>query len=180
MMDRRDERRLVLAAQAGDHDAFASLLAANRGGIRVHAWRISRRNRQLCEELEQLATIGFWNAVKRHDGSTPLWALASHYVRGAMLDALRRQKRSGILPQPGLETLTEAEHPTDRPAAAIDEQLDAAAILATLDGRDRQLLVDHHAGRSKHAIAADQQVSVTTCYNRIHALHRLLRERYAA
>jgi len=82
----RQERDLVIAAEAGDEDACRKLVAAFLPAIAALADRFRRSVGVELQELLQEGVAGLLVAARRYDPKlkTPFWAYASFWVRKAM------------------------------------------------------------------------------------------------
>jgi RNA polymerase primary sigma factor len=91
----RQERDLVIAADAGDEDACRQLVAAFRPAIAGLAVRFPRSTGVEVQELMQEGVAGLLVAAHRYDPKlkTPFWAYASYWVRKAMQELVAQLGR---------------------------------------------------------------------------------------
>ena len=85
-LDPADERRLIVAGQAGDDAARAELLEAFRPLVESIASRYDKEDRVGRGELVKAGGLGLVRALERYDpvNGTPFWPYASWWVRQAV------------------------------------------------------------------------------------------------
>ena len=81
-----DERRLIVAGQAGDDAARTELLEAFGPLVDSIARRYDKEDRVGHGELVEAGGLGFVRALERYDPEygTPFWSYASWWVRQAV------------------------------------------------------------------------------------------------
>lgn len=108
---KEDEWQLIQQAAKGDGRAFEKLLTAYRRRVRSIAAEFASRGTSAfipTEDLVQEGEIGLWSAVQRYDvrGGASFITYAATRIRGAMLDALRRnssRSRASIVSEQAIE-----------------------------------------------------------------------------
>lgn len=142
---REEERALVLAAQAGDEPAFASL-------VRLHqqrAYAVARAIAATHEDAEDAVQDGFlhaYRALDRFRPDQPFGAWLHRIVANAALDLARRRKVRAAEELP--DTVAS---PFRDPAEASDLRSRLGAALARLGERQRAVIVLHDVEGFKHA-----------------------------
>jgi RNA polymerase primary sigma factor len=91
----RQERDLVIAAEAGDEDACRKLVAAFLPAIAALAIRFPNSMGVESQELIQEGVAGLLVAARRYDPKlkTPFWAYASYWVRKSMQELVAELAR---------------------------------------------------------------------------------------
>jgi RNA polymerase sigma-70 factor (ECF subfamily) len=142
---REEERGLVLAAQAGDEAAFASL-------VRLHqqrAYAVARAIAATHEDAEDAVQDGFlhaYRALDRFRPDQPFGAWLHRIVANAALDLARRRKVRAAEELPD-----SVASPFRDPAEASDLRSRLGAALARLGERQRAVIVLHDVEGFKHA-----------------------------
>ena len=87
-LDPADERRLIVAGQAGDEVARAELLEAFGPLVDSIASRYDKSDRVGRGELVKAGRLGLVRALGRYDPEygTPFWSYASWWIRQAVQD----------------------------------------------------------------------------------------------
>jgi DNA-directed RNA polymerase sigma subunit (sigma70/sigma32) len=90
VLEPASERRLVLAAQAGDDAAWSELLDALRPSIGAMALHYADEGSERHLALVHEGGKGLLRALDRYgpDSATPFWAYASWWVRQAIQSAV--------------------------------------------------------------------------------------------
>jgi RNA polymerase sigma-70 factor (ECF subfamily) len=142
---REEERGLVLAAQAGNELAFASL-------VRLHqqrAYAVARAIAATHEDAEDAVQDGFlhaYRALDRFRPDQPFGAWLHRIVANAALDLARRRKVRAAEELPD-----SVASPFRDPAEASDLRSRLGAALARLGERQRAVIVLHDVEGFKHA-----------------------------
>ena len=140
-----DQRHLLLAAQAGDEDAFRQLIEPYRHALDVHCYRMLG-SAQDAEDLAQETLLRAWRAIGRFEPRAQVQTWLYRIATNACLDELDRRRRR---PQPldpfPDQPSDEAAAPTYDPEAryAIREGMELALLRAIqeLPGRQRAVLI---------------------------------------
>jgi RNA polymerase sigma-70 factor (ECF subfamily) len=162
---------LVIRAQRGDEEAFASLAAAVGGRLHAVAYRILR-DFGLAEDATQQALLNIWRDLPqlrdpaRFDAWSYRLLLRACYAEG------QRARRS----TPSLRLL-----PTDQPAAPEDlstivnrDQLERGFRRLSIDHR-AVMVLHHYLGMTLDEVADTLGVPVGTVRSRLHHAMRGLR-----
>jgi RNA polymerase sigma-70 factor (ECF subfamily) len=143
--DAAEERRLVLAAQSGDSDAFAGLVRRHQR----RAYAVARSIVLSHDDAEDAVQEGFLHAFRALDRFRPEQAFGAwlhRIVANAALDVARRRKVRDA------DELPESLASPHRDPAEADELRDRlTAALATLGERQRAVIVLHDVEGYKHA-----------------------------
>lgn len=140
-----EERGLVLAAQAGDHVAFAGLVRRHQR----RAYAVARAivlSHDDAEDAVQEAFLHAFRALERFRPEQAFGAWLHRIVANAALDIARRRKVRDADELP--ETLSS---PHKDPAEASELRARLARALATLGERQRAVIVLHDVEGYKHA-----------------------------
>lgn len=143
--DQAAERALVLAAQAGDHEAFAGLVRRHQR----RAYAVARAIVLSHDDAEDAVQEGFLHAFRALDRFRPEQAFGAwlhRIVANAALDIARRRKVRDADELP--ETLAS---PHRDPAEADELRARLARALDTLSARQRAVIVLHDVEGFKHA-----------------------------
>jgi RNA polymerase sigma-70 factor (ECF subfamily) len=141
------ERALVLAAQAGEAQAFAGL-------VRVHqrrAYAVARAIVLTHEDAEDAVQEGFLHAYRALDRFRPEQAFGAwlhRIVANAALDIARRRK---VRDADELPETVASPRPTRDPAEAGELRLRLRNALGGLGARQRAVIVLHDVEGFKHA-----------------------------
>jgi RNA polymerase sigma-70 factor (ECF subfamily) len=144
-----DQRQLLLAAQAGDEDAFRQLIEPYRHALDVHCYRMLG-SAQDAEDLAQETLLRAWRAIGRFEPRAQIQTWLYRIATNACLDELDRRRRrpqplDPFPDQPSNEASNEAAAPTYDPEAryAIREGMELALLRAIqeLPGRQRAVLI---------------------------------------
>jgi RNA polymerase sigma-70 factor (ECF subfamily) len=144
-----DQRQLLLAAQAGDEDAFRQLIEPYRHALDVHCYRMLG-SAQDAEDLAQETLLRAWRAIGRFEPRAQIQTWLYRIATNACLDELDRRRRrpqplDPFPDQPSNEASNEAAAPTHDPEAryAIREGMELALLRAIqeLPGRQRAVLI---------------------------------------
>lgn len=179
MDDALRDRRDVLAARAGDRDAFARLV--DHYARRVHD--LARRMLRNDHEAEDVAQQAFWNAwraLERFDAERPFrnWLLriTSNLCRNRL--AARRRSRE-LPPRGGEEPLPEAVAPSEAAPADLSPERVRRAIEALPERYRLPVILHYVQNLPLQAIAEITEAPVATVKTWLHrgraALGDLLR-----
>jgi RNA polymerase sigma-70 factor (ECF subfamily) len=171
---------LLKKAQAGDHQAFAALVADARPRALAVALKVLR-NPDDAEDAVQDAFLKVWRYLGRFEGRASFSTWIHRIVMNASLDLVRRQSCRP-------EAHTESEEATDRKAAepaheetpehALAEAQTSAIVrtaLASLSPPHRQALtLREFEDRSYEEIAVASKVPIGTVMSRLHHARRKL------
>jgi RNA polymerase sigma-70 factor (ECF subfamily) len=141
---RAEERRLVIAAQRGDRDAFGALVRAHQR----RAYGVARSIVMTHEDAEDAVQEGFLHAYRALDRfltTQPFGAWLHRIVANAALDLTRRRRvrEADALP----ENLALGSFD---PAEASDLRTRLKAGLAALSDRQRAVIVLHDIQGFRH------------------------------
>ena len=129
--DRRDDRQLVAAAQAGDARALDTLLRRHYDRVHAVCRRIAGSSRD-ADDAAQEAMISIVRGLPRFDGRSQFSTWVYRIATNAALDELRRRKRRPALRVVGDDET--APEPTDPLAERVVEAVvDRLAIDDALD-----------------------------------------------
>ena len=140
-----DQRLLLIAAQAGDENAFRQLIEPYRHALDVHCYRMLG-SAQDAEDLVQETLLRAWRAIGRFEPRAQLQTWLYRIATNACLDELERRHRrpEPLDPFPD-QPSDEAAAPTYDPEAryAIREGMELALLRAIqeLPGRQRAVLI---------------------------------------
>jgi RNA polymerase sigma-70 factor, ECF subfamily len=167
------ERELILRAQAGDSQAFASLVRTHQ----QRAYAVARSVLLAHEDAEDAVQEGFlhaYRALARFLPDQPFGAWLHRIVSNAALDLARRRKV-----RDADELMETVASPFRDPAEQDELHRRLRESLATLPTRQRSVLVLHDVEGYKHAeIGAMLGIPEGTARSDLHharaALRRLL------
>ncbi len=174
-MHKKPLKELVIAAQEGDRQAFAEIVARFKDNAHARAYHVLR-DHQLAEDAVQEAFAeAFLNLDKlREPAAFPGW------FKRVVIKRIDRLIRGKKLPMTSLETA----HQT--PATDIDpgEDLDAADTAATMQGvidylpdHERDVARQYYfEGKSQKEIADELGLPVTTIKKRLYASRQRLKK----
>src|SRR5688500_7895352 len=91
-----DEAELLTAAQEGDEDAFATLVAAHRPALHAHCYRMLGSVPD-AEDALQEALLRAWKGLPRFEGRSALQSWLYKIATNACLKAIERRP-SRVLP----------------------------------------------------------------------------------
>jgi RNA polymerase sigma-70 factor, ECF subfamily len=140
-----DQRTLLIAAQAGNENAFRQLIEPYRHALDVHCYRMLG-SAQDAEDLVQETLLRAWRAVGRFEPRAQFQTWLYRIATNACLDELERRHRrpEPLDPFPD-QPSDEAAAPTYDPEAryAIREGMELALLRAIqeLPGRQRAVLI---------------------------------------
>ena len=140
-----DQRLLLIAAQAGDENAFRQLIEPYRHALDVHCYRMLG-SAQDAEDLAQETLLRAWRAIGRFEPRAQLQTWLYRIATNACLDELERRHRrpEALDPFPD-QPSDEAAAPTYDPEAryAIREGMELALLRAIqeLPGRQHAVLI---------------------------------------
>ncbi len=140
-----DQRILLIAAQAGDEQAFRRLVEPYRRALELHCYRILGSAHD-AEDLAQEALLRAWRGLERFEPRVQFQTWLYRIATNACLDEVERRPRrpEPVDPFPDLP-YDAAAPPTYDPAAryAIREGMELALVRAIqeLPGRQRAVLI---------------------------------------
>ena len=135
MADARTEAELVARAQAGDRDAFATLVGRYQQPIGGYVWRLTG-DRELAQDLTQETFLHAFRAIRSTQPDLLLSPWLYRIATNLVYDYFRRRRRFGLLPLPI------AEPGPDLGDWTGVEQTDAVwRALASLTSRERAVLL---------------------------------------
>jgi RNA polymerase sigma-70 factor (ECF subfamily) len=173
---------LLARAQAGDHQAFAALVAEARPRALAVAVKVLR-NPDDAEDAVQDAFFKVWRYLGRFEGRSSFSTWIHRIVMNASLDLLRRQSCRP-------ETHVESEDPTEsRTPEPIDEEtpedtlaeaqtgaLVRSALQALSPLHRQALTLREFEDQSYEEIAQSSQIPIGTVMSRLHHARRKLAE----
>ena len=166
---------MIRRAQAGDHDAFESLVSAAYERLFGIAYRILR-NREAAEDATQDAIVRCWRDLRGLREPDRFEAWLHRLLVNACRDLARRGRRR---PQPAFGD------PIDMPAMTDDyrqladhDELERAFAALPADQRIA-LVLTHYVGYSAPELARILDVPTGTVYSRLHYGTRAMREALA-
>lgn len=182
MPDDADERTLVLAAQAGDGEAFAALVRSRQSLVAaVVASRVKERS-----DVEDLVQEVFIRAWKRLDGLQDPERFGGWLARIAVNASLDYRRRKKVRPVVTSLDADDAPQPAgDGPAedhelVVFEEHGRVMEALESLDPRSRRaVLLRFHEGLPVKEVAARLGDSPPAVAMRLTRALRALRERLA-
>jgi RNA polymerase sigma-70 factor (ECF subfamily) len=165
------EQNLLLQAQAGDHRAFAELVARHDDRLRALARRVLRDPDRVDDALQEAYLKAFRGLGRfRADCSVATWLYRITY--NACLDELRRR--------PVLVTSdaqVDVACPATGPAEAAVAKLEAAAVLARLGPEIRATVVlVHGLGFDYEDAASALNVPIGTIASRLNRVRSRARQ----
>jgi RNA polymerase sigma-70 factor (ECF subfamily) len=143
--DRRDDRELLAAHVAGDHDAFAEIVRRHRDRLWAVALRTTGDPDDAADALQEALISAFRRAASfRGDAQVTTWM--HRIVVNACLDRMRRRRTHATEPLPDDEDrLSAIAGAVDADATdaveASERRTDVMAALATLPDEQRAALV---------------------------------------
>jgi RNA polymerase sigma-70 factor (ECF subfamily) len=175
-----DEAALVAAAQAGDPDAFATIVRLHQRTVYGVAWGLTR-NAHDADDLAQETFVRAWQALSRFRTGEPLKPWLTRIAVNLAYSLFRRRKRR---PEAALEPLAEAGKQWaagEDPAEEFAEQERAVR----LDAAFAELSEDHRAilvlrvveEMSYEEIATTLEIAVGTVMSRLSRARAELRAR---
>jgi len=171
---------LLKKAQAGDHQAFAALVAEARPRALAVALKVLR-NPDDAEDAVQDAFLKVWRYLSRFEGRASFSTWIHRIVMNASLDLVRRQSCRP-------EAHTESEETTDRKAAepsheetpehslaeAQTSQIVRTALASLSPPHRQALTLREFEDRSYEEIAAASKIPIGTVMSRLHHARRKL------
>jgi RNA polymerase sigma-70 factor, ECF subfamily len=164
---------LVMAAQRGDEEAFATLVVAHGGRLQAVAHRILR-DADLAEDATQQALLQIWKSLPKLRDPARFEAWSYQLLVRACHSEARRMRHWS----PGLR-LAESDGPAIDPAADIANRDQLERAFRTLSVDHRAVVVLHHyLDLTLTEVAAVLGIPVGTAGSRLHyamkALHAAL------
>ena len=164
---------LVMAAQRGDEEAFATLVVVHGGRLQAVAHRILRDG-ELAEDATQQALLRIWKSLPklRDPARFEAWSYQL-LVRACHAEARRMRHWSPAL------RLVETDNPTHDPLAGVADRDQLERAFRTLSVDHRAVVVLHHyLDLSLTEVGAALGIPAGTAGSRLHyamkALHAAL------
>lgn len=160
---------LVMAAQRGDEEAFATLVVAHGGRLQAVAHRILR-DADLAEDATQQALMRIWKSLPtlRDPGRFEAWSYQL-LIRACHAEARRMRHWS-----PSLQ-LVETDAHVDDPVGGIADRDQLERAFQTLSVDHRAVVVLHHyLDMTLKEVAAALGIPVGTASSRLHYATRAL------
>lgn len=165
------DRSLVELAQAGDRDAFASLVRAAGDPCFALAYRILR-DADAAKDAYQEAMIIVWRQLPALRDPERFEAWARRILVNRCYAETRRRSRWSV---PGsVDDLTEPLAPDAAPAVDDRDQLDRAFSLLSVEHR-AVFVLHHHVGLPLVEVARTLDIPEGTARSRLHYAIRALR-----
>jgi len=171
---------LLKKAQAGDHQAFAALVADARPRALAVALKVLR-NPDDAEDAVQDAFLKVWRYLGRFEGRASFSTWIHRIVMNASLDLVRRQS---CRPEAHTESEEASERKSAEPAhdetperslAEAQQNAIVRTALASLSPPHRQALtLREFEDRSYEEIAAVSKIPIGTVMSRLHHARRKL------
>ncbi len=196
-----DETELLAAAQAGDEDAFATLVAAHRPALHAHCYRMLGSVPD-AEDALQEALIRAWRGLPRFQGRSSLRSWLYRIATNACLRAIEGRPTRvlpvdhgpagdphGELDEPLVESVWLGAYPDERlvagdhePGARYEqrESVEVAfvAALQHLPARQRAVLILRDVlGFSGAEVADALDMSAAAVYSALQRAHRAVEQR---
>ncbi|MDQ4053198.1 MAG: sigma-70 family RNA polymerase sigma factor [Actinomycetota bacterium] len=196
-----DETDLLAAAQAGDEDAFATLVAAHRSALHAHCYRMLGSVPD-AEDALQEALIRAWRGLPRFQGRSSLRSWLYRIATNACLRAIEGRPTRvlpvdhgpagdphGELDEPLVESVWLGAYPDERlvagdhePGARYEqrESVEVAfvAALQHLPARQRAVLILRDVlGFSGAEVADALDMSAAAVYSALQRAHRAVEQR---
>jgi len=140
------EGRLVAAARAGSHPAFAELVRRHQQAVRSFL-RKMRADPTEADDAAQEALIAAWRALPRFDGRSSFRSWVCAIAWRKLRDQRRGEARRGARE----DAVASGDEPVRR---TDDERLDALALLSALPDDQRAVAALCLAGDFSHSEAA--------------------------
>ena len=140
------EGRLVAAARAGSHPAFAQLVRTHQQAVRSFL-RKMRADFTEADDAAQEAFIAAWSGLPRFDGRSSFRSWVCAIAWRKLRDQRRGESRRGLREE-AASSAEQAGRRTD------DERIDALALLSALPDDQRAVAALCLAGDFSHSEAA--------------------------
>lgn len=166
------EPGILAAAQAGDDEAFMTIMRHYDRRLRIVAYHVLN-DRQLMDDVLQEVTLRVYRSLARFRGESSLGTWLCHITYHACCDAMARAGRLEPLPP---EKLPDPPDPTPDAADALATRSALAEAFATLPPEQRLavLLVDRE-GYDYRTTAAILGIPMGTLASRLSAARAALR-----
>ncbi len=164
----QEERRLIVAAQRGNHDAFNALWRLHDGPLR--GFLQSRVGSDAVEDLLQEVRLGCWQSLPRYTAQARFKAWLFAIACNKCAD-YHRSGRYRTVELPLSETILQISDPTDT-YANVDAKLWARTLLETLPVEHREVMELYYYGDLTLAeIAAVQGRNLNTVKAQFYRAH---------
>ncbi len=158
---------LVLAAQAGDADAFGQLVVKHQQAAYGHAVALLGE-REAAQDAVQDGFLAAFRALRRLDADRPFFPWFYVILRNRCYSILRQKRTTQPLDE---SCLPAADNTTSEDSARLRQ------ALTRLPVEDREILVlKYFDGRRYRQIAQMVGIPVGTVTSRLHAARRRLRD----
>ncbi|MEJ7844617.1 MAG: RNA polymerase sigma factor, partial [Acidimicrobiales bacterium] len=175
-VDIADDRRLVVAHQRGDRDAFDELYRRYHDRLVQYCWR-RVGDRHVAEELAQESFLRALQALPRLAGDRRFYPWLTVIAGRLCIDHHRRDGR--VVPSPDLDTGS-VDPAHDAVYAAVDRAHLRQAITQLAPRHREVLALREERGWSYQRIAQHLEVPTTTVEALLHRARRALRRQFLA
>ncbi|GIH77022.1 RNA polymerase sigma factor [Planobispora longispora] len=169
-----DESLLVVAARAGDENAFATLWAtAQRPAFGV-CYHLTENRADALDALQD-TQLAAWKGLATFEGKAPFRAWVLAIARNAALAVIRRRSPAGGI----FDELAEDSVVTDPFEDTVAELTDLRRAMSTLPGSHREALLLWAGGLTYEQVAASIGVPLNTVKVWIHRARKKLQSELA-
>ena len=170
-LDQSELEGLLIAVAEGDHDALADLYRRTKGAVNAMALSILKNPYDAQDVTQDTFVRVFENAGKYKPGGTPIaWILT--IARNEALMRLRQDSRLVDMDTEDWLTI-----PDTAPAVTVEDRDLLQTALATLDEKERQVVLLYAAGLKHREIAALLRLPLSTILSKYQRALRKLKRR---
>ena len=173
-MDDKEIEKLIAEAKAGDSAAEDKLLRNYMGLVKSIAFSFAVAFAMSSEDLVQEGMLALMRAVRKYDGgAASFWTFASHCIKNAMIDELRKVGGEQTISIEQLDLDHPADDGSDDLADAIQEAIEAALTPA-----EKQAISLYLDGHSYREIAQSLQMDTKKVDNLLFSAKNKLKKHF--